>query len=138
MKVKDVGSLGKKYATRAMAAGPDYTAGVQAAGQDWQTGAAASEASYEQGVTEAIGKKRFGKGIAAAGSAKYVDRATKLGSQRYGPGVQAAQGDWEKGFGPYAQTLNSLQLPPRAPKGSPANMQRAQVVASALRMQRVA
>lgn len=137
IRVKDVGSLAKKFVTRASAAAPDYTSGVQAAGQDWQTNTAASADNYAQGVQAAIGDGRFRKGVEQAGAAKFVQKAATLGAQRYPTGVGAAQEDWAKGAGPYLQTIAALNLPPRRPKGDPANAARSQAVSAALRAQKV-
>jgi hypothetical protein len=137
IRVKDAGSLAQKFATRAAAAAPDYTSGVKDAGGDWETNTKASEDNYAAGVTQAIGDKRFGKGVAAAGAAKYVNRAGTLGAQRYPSGVQASQGEWAQKTQPYLQVISSLNLPPRRPKGDPANAARAQAVASALRAAKV-
>lgn len=132
IRIKPLDQLAAKFARNATAAAGDYKSGVEQAGGDWESNTAASESNYEQGVSAAVSRKAFGKGVRAAGSAKYVDRASKMGSQRYGPGVQNAQGDWSKGFAPVAQVISSVNLPPRGPKRSPQNQQRANAMASAL------
>lgn len=129
IKVKDAAAVAAKYKTRAGAAAKDYTDGVAGAGQDWETGARNGEGNYEQGVQEAIGKKRYGRGIAAAGSAKYVDNAVKLGALRYPQGVQNAEGAYQKGVAPVLDKLRSLNLPPKGPRRSPQNQARANMVA---------
>lgn len=137
IRIRDAGSLAQKFAQRAAAAAPDYTSGVKDAGADWEANTKASEDNYAAGVTQAIGDKRFGKGVAAAGAAKYVNRAGTLGAQRYPSGVQASQGEWAQKTQPYLQVISSLNLPPRRPKGDPANAARAQAVAAALRSAKV-
>lgn len=129
IRLKDIGSLAKKFVTRAGAAGGDYKDGVAGAGADWEARTRASEDAYKQGVTMAANEGRFGKGVSEAGSAKYVQRATTLGAQRYPTGVGAAEGDWAKGFAPYHQALQSLDLPPRGPRGTPQNQQISNAVA---------
>jgi hypothetical protein len=130
IRIKDTGSLAKKFSMRAGQAVPDYTSGVQAAGNDWQTGAKAGESNYEQGVAQSIADKRYGKGIDAAGAGKYVENAVKLGSQRYGPGVANAEGAWARNVQPHLDAMKSLDLPAKGPKGSAQNQQRAQIVAA--------
>lgn len=137
IRVKDTGALAKKFVQRAGAASGDYKDGVAAAGGDWEQNTKASEDNYAAGVQAAIGDKRFGKGVAAAGAGKYTQRATTLGAQRYPTGVQAAEGAWSQGAQPYLQAIASLNLPPRRPKGDPANQQRANAVAAALRALKV-
>ncbi len=137
IRVKDAGSLAKKFSQRAAAAAGDYKAGVEQAGQDWQTNTAAAADNYAAGVQQAIGDGRFRRGVEQAGSAKFTQRASTLGAQRFPTGVQAAEGDWTKGTQPYLQAIAGLTLPPRRPKGDPGNMQRSQAVAAALRALKV-
>jgi len=129
IRIKDTGTLAQKFVTRASAAATDYRDGVATAGGDWETNTKNSESSYEAGVQEAIGQKRFGKGVSAAGGSKYQENAVKLGGVRYAPGVQNAQGAWQKGVGPYLEKLKGLSLPPKGPRRSPQNQQRANMVA---------
>lgn len=129
IRIKDTATLAQKYVTRAGQAVGDYKAGVEQAGADWETGAKAGEGNYEAGVQEAIGKKRYGRGIAAAGAGKYVRNASNLGATRYQPGVANAKDAWATGVQPSLDKLKGLQLPPKGPRRSPQNQQRAQMVA---------
>lgn len=129
IRIKDTGSLARKFVTRAGAAGGDYKDGVQAAGSDWETNTRAAGDNFAAGVQQAIADKRFEKGVSEAGAGKYVAKATTLGANRYGPGVAAAEGDWAKGVQPHLDAMKSANLPPRRPKGDPANQQRAQAIA---------
>jgi len=133
IKIRDTPALAQKYRTRAGAAQGDYKSGVEGAGADWEAGARAGEGNYEQGVQEAIGKKRYGRGVAAAGSAKYVKNATELGVARYPTGVAQGTDAWARNVQPSLDRLKSLNLPPKGPKGSPQNQQRAAMVALELR-----
>lgn len=134
IKIKDVGAIAAKFVARASSASTEYATGVQGAGQDWQSNASQSEANYEAGVQQGIAQKRFGKGVSdPAAQQKYVENATKLGPQRYQTGVTQAQGAYARGAGKHLDLMRNLTLPPRGPKGSPQNMQRAQVVAMANR-----
>jgi hypothetical protein len=137
IKIKDTGTLAQKFITRASAASGEYRDGVAAAGADWQTNTANAEANFEQGVQQSIADKRFGKGVVAAGAAKYTARATTLGATRYAPGVNASKDDWAKGVQPYLDTLKNLTLPPKGPRRSPQNMARVNVVDMALAAQKV-
>lgn len=138
IRIKDTGALSKKFVQRATQAAPDYKTGVEAAGQDWQTRTSQSGDNYANGVTAAIGRKAFEKGVNEAGAGKYVGRATTLGAQRYPTGVGAAEGDWAKGVGPYLDELKGMELPPRRPKGDPGNQARANAVAQKLRARKLA
>lgn len=135
IRIKDTASLAKKFVQRAGAASGDYKDGVAQSGQDWEAGARAGADNYRIAVTQAATEGRFERGIAAAGAAKFVNRATTLGAQRYGTGVQAAEGDWSKGVAPYLDALKGLELPPRRPRGQ--NADRANAVAQRLHQMRV-
>jgi hypothetical protein len=137
IKVKDTAATAAKFKRNASAATQDYTAGVQGAGADWEAGARAGESNYEQGVQDAISRKAFGKGIATAGSTKYTENATKLGAQRYPTGIAQAEATYARAVQPFLDTIKGVSLPPRGPKGSPQNQQRADAVAKALRMAKV-
>lgn len=133
IRIKDTGSLAKKFVTRAGQAGGDYKTGVEASGADWEAKTKAAGQTWADGVNQAIADKRFERGVSDAGSAKFVARASSLGAQRYPTGVAAAEGDWSKGTQPYLDALKGMDLPVRRPKGDPANQQRANAVAMRLR-----
>jgi hypothetical protein len=138
IQIKSADVIAKKYATRGAAAGTDYAAGVANPRQDWNAATAAAASTYAAGVQQAIGNGSFVKGVNAAGTAKWQRKAQSTGAQRYGPGVQAAQGDYQNGVAPYLQVIAGLTLPPRAPKGDPGNIQRVAAIAQALRAKKLA
>ena len=137
MRVKDAGTIAKKFVQRASVAGADYKAGVEASGADWLSQTAAAGPNYAAGVQASIADGRFETGVQRAGSAKFTQRAGTLGAQRYPQGVAASEAEFAKGIAPVLSTLASLQLPPRRPKGDPGNMARASAVAAALRALKV-
>ncbi len=77
-------------------------------------------------------------GIKKAGTAKWKKKASTLGVQRYGPGVQAAGDDYKAGFAPYQAVISGVVLPERRPRGDPANTQRVSVMSAALTAKRIA
>lgn len=121
----------QKWAQRSAAAGGDYASGAQTPRRSWSAAAAASEVNYEAGVSEAIGRKAFSKGVSSAGDAKWSRGVQEKGRTRYQQGVSVAQDEYSKGFQPYADTIRSVTLPPRGPKGQ--NYQRTQIMGEALR-----
>jgi hypothetical protein len=137
IKVKDAGATAAKWKAKASASGKDYEDGVRGAGADWEQRAREGAQNYRDAVVQAAGEGRFERGIAKAGAAKYTQRATTLGPQRYSTGVNAAEASFTQSIGPVLQTIASVQLPPRRPKGDPANMMRSQAVAQALRAAKV-
>lgn len=129
--IKDTGSLAKKFVQRATNAQGDYKDGVTGAGAKFEAAAKASNDSWKAGVTAAAGRDAFAKGLNGAG-AKFERNATTLGPQRFAQGVQNAGDAWGQGTQPYLDALKALDLPPRGPRRSPANMQRAAAVATKL------
>jgi len=135
--VKDAASSATKFVQRAQAAAPDYAKGVAGAGARWAAATAGANDSYVAGVTAAANAGRFKKGVEAAGPAKYETAATGKGAQRYAPGIQLAGPNWQNKTSPYLDTIASLTLPPRRPKGDPSNYVRSQAVGEALRKKKV-
>src|SRR4051812_32813164 len=111
IRIKDTGAIAKKFVARASVAGPDYAAGVAASGGDWEANTKAAEDNYKTGVQQAAADGRFGRGVAAAGAAKFVDKATKLGAARYPQGVAASESDYARGVQPHLDMMKSLDLP---------------------------
>jgi len=132
IQVKDIAAVAAKWSTRAAAAGADYTAGVKAPRNDWATNTAAAQQAWKDGVTAAVGSNRFASGVAKAGTPKWQTAAVNKGASRYPDGVSKGQGNYSANFGPVLQVIAGLNLPPRSPRGSPANLQRVGVVNTAL------
>lgn len=135
--IKDAGQIAAKWARVTPQRTDDYQSGVENPRTDWQQATAAAAGAQAAGVQQAIAEKRFEKGVAKAGTAKWQKGATDKGVQRWGPGVQAAGGDYEQGFKPYADTIKSTTLPPRYPKGDPRNLDRVKAISSALHAKKV-
>lgn len=134
---KDINSIANKWSQRAQAATADYTAGVENTQKDWATLTSNATQAWQTGVTQAATRGAFAKGVRAAGTSKWQNGAKTKGSQRYGPGVSQAEPEFVSGFTPYLQVIQSLTLPQRQAKGSPANYQRSQAVGTALHAKKV-
>lgn len=135
--VMNVADAAKKFADRASAATPEYKSGLQGSGDAWQRNTAAGEQNYNQGVQAGISRGAFGKGVKSVSGTDFENAAITKGGNRYADGVRTGAPNWATGFQPYADALSKLNLPPRAPKGDPRNMQRATDVAMALNKARV-
>lgn len=136
IKVKSVDASAKKFATRGAASVSDYTAGV-AGTNDQAEKAIAAKGAYEQGVQDSIARGARETGLAKAGTSKWKAKSLSLGSQRFGPGITSAKDDYAKAVAPYLDTLSSLELSPRGPKGSPENLARVSEVTTALRNKKI-
>jgi len=135
--IKSASEIARKWADVTPRRDADYKAGVASPKADWAQETAAAETRYDEGVTAAIGRKAFSKGVRDAGSAKWQRGALEKGVNRWGPGVRAAQPDFEKGFQPYRDVIEGTSLPPRRRTGDPANIERVAVLAGALHARKV-
>ena len=127
-----------KWATITPTRSSNYVAGVKAPKTDWATAAAAAAANFKAAVSSANIQQKFAGGVKAAGTQKWQNKAATLGGDRFGPGVQAAQGDYQAGEDPYLQTIAGVDMSDRKPRGDPANYQRVQQIGSALTAKRIA
>jgi len=121
-----------KWKQRSSAAQADYSAGIANPRRDWAEATAAAEESYMQGVQAAISSGRFGKGVRRSGSAKWAAQSKTLGAQRFAQGVQASGDNYQRGFDPYRQVIENINLPERGPKGDPRNIERVRLIDDAL------
>lgn len=130
--IRSIEHIAKKWASVTPGRTEDYRAGVENPRRDWGTATVAAESAYEMGVTQAIAKKRFGKGVKAAGSEKWQRGAVEKGTQRWGPGVALAQDLYGRNFAPFRDAIERATLPPRYAKRDPRNLDRVKAVVNAL------
>lgn len=115
----------------------DYKLGIMNPKRDWETETAEAADRYKMGVDAAHAKGMFGKGVKAAGTTKWKDRALKKGPGRFAEGVYIAAPDYEKGFAPFHAAIERTTLPPKFPKGDPRNIERVKAIAVALHEEKV-
>lgn len=132
VKTRGVEHATEKWARKVGVAGPDYSAGIADPKRDWKTETAQAEPRYEEGVRGAIADKRFGKGVARAGTEKWQRKATALGPSRWSEGVAAAQDDYNKGMSVVISAIEGVTLPPRGPAGDPRNYERVKAIGQAV------
>lgn len=130
--IKPITDIAEKWARVAPTRQEDYLKGVSTPRTPWEAAATAADPQYKAGVQAAVAGNRFTAGIRAAGNAKWQRKAIELGPSRFATGTAAARPDFEKGFGPYRAVIESTTLPPRRPKGDPANIERVRTMAAAL------
>jgi len=132
IRVKSAAEIAAKWSRVSAQRDADYKAGVSDPAVEWAKAAAAAEETYAAGVQDAISRKAFGKGVAKGGDEKWRRKTAEVGTQRWAPGIRAATGDFESGFAPFREALERVDLPPRAPRGDPRNLDRVAAVARAL------
>ncbi len=130
--IKEINAIAEKWARVTPTRDQDYRSGVSDPNVNWAGAATAAESSYNEGVQAAITAGRFRRGVAAAGNDQWRRKAVDVGTGRWGPGVRAAQPDFQAGFAPFATVIQNTNLPPRAPAGDPRNLERVAVMARAL------
>jgi hypothetical protein len=123
----------KKWVRRTSNATEEFRDGVANPRTDWMTATLAAAPVQAKAVQAAIAAGSFSKGVQAAGSARWQQKSAGKGADRFGPGVADAESDYQRGVQPYLDVISNLTLPPRGPKGDPANIQRVVAVATALR-----
>jgi hypothetical protein len=128
--------IARKWTARASQSSNYYTNGVQNPRRSWADSAAAANETYTTAVTEAAQAGRFAAGVRKAGEAKWQQNAVQKGPSRYTQGVQVGQDAYTKGFAPYHQAIESVQLPPRFPRGDPRNFDRVRAIGQALNQRR--
>lgn len=131
-KTKGAGLATQKWAKNAGQATDSYAAGVQNPKTEWKQAALAGAENYKKGVTAAANQNRFNRGVQNTPDGKQQMNALQKGTQRFAPGVQMAQGDYNAAMEPVIRTIEAVTLPARGPKGDPNNLNRVAPVANAL------
>lgn len=131
--VRPVQMVADKWKRRAASAQQEYTEGVNSTTRSWEAAAAAAENAYKAGVAEASARGAFGLGVKRRGNDGWKRAALDKGAQRFGPGVEVAQNEYQSRVGPFLDVISRTDLPPRGPAGSPGNLQRVNAIATALR-----
>jgi hypothetical protein len=131
--VPDASRVAQKWSRRASGASQDYTEGVQTTSASWAANATAAKETWKTAVTAAAGRGAFEKGVARATDTKWKANTVAKGPARYAQGVGVAEGDYSSQVAPYLQLIGATDLPMRGPAGSPGNIQRVAVLATALR-----
>lgn len=130
--IKSLSAIKEKWQRVTPGRTEDYKLGVKNPRRDWQEETENAKDNWKAGVDAAAGKGMFEKGVRAAGSAKWQEKALKKGPGRFAEGVYIAGGDYEKGFAPFREAIASVDLGPRFPRRDPRNLERVRRVVDAL------
>ncbi|MGB9672437.1 MAG: hypothetical protein ACPLZY_04750 [Candidatus Norongarragalinales archaeon] len=136
--VKPVDKIAKKWVDVTPGRAAYYEAGVKAPLKNWEENTVAQAAAYKGAVTAPNIDKMFTGGVKKAGFAKWQRKATEVGASRFGPGVQAAAPDYQAGFAPYAETLATVEVPARGPRGADINFEKVKKIGQELMKKRLA
>ncbi len=136
--IKSTSAIAEKFARVTPGRAQDFADGVANPRRDWEKETKDAESRYEAGVTDAIRGKRFGKGVAAAGTAKWQAKTLALGVTRWPEGVRDAGPAYEAGFGPFRDVIAGLTLPQKFARGDKRNIDRVAAVDDALHRKKIA
>lgn len=131
--VKPTAMVAEKWSRVTPQRSEDYKLGVSQPRVPWAAAAKAGEERYKAGVLEAATRGAYGKGVTAAGDAKWQQKSMTKGPTRFAEGVALSAPDYQAGVAPYLDVIASTQLPPRFAKGDPRNVERVRVLTQALR-----
>lgn len=130
--IKTTSDIASKWATVTPQRAGEYEKGVRAPRKSWQEETVNANAAYKDGIQKSITADSFLKGVKKAGDSKWQRGAIEKGTSRFGPGVQVAQEDYEKGFAPYREIIEKTVLPARYARRDPRNIDRVSAMVKAL------
>lgn len=135
--IRSISKVTEKWKTVTPLRAEEYRDGVNNPKRDWAKASIDADGNYVKGVTQAAQQGRYKGGVAAAGTSKWQENAAQKGPNRFSEGVMLGAGAYEEGFQPFHDVIAKTELPPRGPKGDPANINRVAVIAKALNEKRV-
>jgi hypothetical protein len=130
--IRTVDRIAQKWATVTPQRVADYEAGVRDPKTDWARATGAAADAWKGGVTAAMQKGSFAKGVAKAGTSTWQQGSIDKGVSRWGPGVALGQDKYQTGFAPYREAIARTVLPPRFPRRDPRNLDRVKAIVDAL------
>jgi len=130
--IKSLSAIADKWTRVTPGRTEDYKLGIKNPRRDWEEEALAGKDNWKAGIDAAAAKDLFAKGIKKAGTEKWREKALKKGPGRFAEGVYLAGPDYEKGFAPYREAIEAVDLGPRFPKRDPRNIERVKRVVEAL------
>lgn len=131
-KIRSMSKIAEKYGRVTPGKAAELEAGLRDPKKNWEEETLAAIDAYNAGVSEAIARGAFGKGVSAAGQSAYLDPALKLGVKRYRDGVTYGVSKYNRKFAPFRDVIEGTTLPPRGAVGDPGNIDRVRVMAAAL------
>ena len=99
MATKSPDQIAAKYQRRVAGAGQDYAEGVANPARDWAAATVAAQPRWQTSLQEAMQKGSYSRGVQNAGSAKWQQRATSVGAQRYTAAATDAAAEFAKRAG---------------------------------------
>ena len=135
--IKSLKAIQDKWTRVTPARQEDYKLGIANPRRDWEQETVAAEDNWKVGVDRAQAQGLFVKGVTAAGTKKWQDKALQKGPGRFAEGVYQGGDDYAKGFAPYREAIARVDLGPRFPRRDPRNLDRVKRVVEALIKEKV-
>ena len=135
--IKSMSAITEKWTRVTPQRTEDYTKGIQNPLRDWEAETIAARDNWKAGIDAAASKGLFAKGVSAAGTKKWKEKALAKGPGRFAEGVYIAGPDYEKGFAPYREAIARVDLGPKFPRRDPRNLDRVKRVVNALIAEKV-
>jgi len=136
--VKPASSLAEKYSSRAANATPEFLSGVANSPKDQAALAVAQRSNMFAALADTKTQDRWARNLLKAGTAKFKAKVALVGDSRYRSGIAAAKELWAANIQPFFDTLGSLSLGKKMPKGDPSNSGRSTQVQQALHAKKIA
>lgn len=109
-----------------------YDHGVRNPVKDWEKETSDAEPNYDKGVTAAIARKAFGKGVHKCGTARQQSQTIK-NIPRWREGIEGAEDVMADAMEPVVRVMAAITLPPAYPKGDERNYARNKIIGTTLR-----
>ena len=138
LKVKPVSVAAAKWNDNAARAADAFASEAEAASAQWEANTLANKENYHKAITASGIADRFAGGVKRAGAAKFARKIRDVAKDRFAPGISAAVPDYTERVTPFLETIASLSLSKRGPRGDPANYKRVEEVGKALSAKRLA
>jgi len=135
--IKSMAAISEKWTRVTPQRTEDYKKGIENPKRDWEQETLASKDNWKAGIDAAAAKDMFAKGVSAAGTKKWKDKALAKGPGRFAEGVYIAGPDYERGFAPYREAIARVDLGPKFPRRDPRNLDRVKRVVNALVAEKV-
>lgn len=135
--IKSMSSIADKWTRVTPGRSEDYKIGIANPKRDWQKATEGAAANWKAGLDAAASKGLFAKGVTAAGTKKWQEKAMSKGPGRFSEGVYIAGPDYTKGFAPYREAIARTELGPKFPRRDPRNIERVKKIVDAMVAQKL-
>jgi len=128
----------KKWLEEAPKRSAYYEAEAPKAAEKWFSETIAAATIFKAAIQAANIEKMYAGGVKRVGAEKFKRKVTDVGVTRFGPGITAAEDDFDKGIEPFLAILAATTIKERGPRGDPGNYDIVKQVGDPLHKKRLA